>query len=154
MDSGYNYHTHTIRSGGAFNTGVLFPYAFRMARDGKEAQSDPLVKRKLTEEFHKVPEWFSKLPLKKGDSPLSLAPSYEDFLLTFASHGDYDGFWKNPASNLEDNIDSYPDIPIFLLTSWYGHHVWATTTKYMEFMKRLSSPVRMIIGTWLHGHET
>ena len=43
MDCGYNYHTHTIRAGGAFTSGVVFPYAFRMARDGKEAQRDPRV---------------------------------------------------------------------------------------------------------------
>ena len=154
MDSGYNYHTHTIRTGGAFNTGVLFPYAFRMARDGKEAQKNPMVRRKLAEEFHRVPEWFKTLPLKRGSSPLKLAPTYEDFLLTLASRGDYDDFWKNPASNLEENIDSYPDIPVFLLTSWYGHHVWANIMKYLEFSKRLTSPVRMVVGTWLHGHET
>ena len=43
---------------------------------------------------------------------------------------------------------------MFFVTSWYGHHVWATTTKFIELRKRLKSPVRMLIGTWTHGHET
>jgi putative CocE/NonD family hydrolase len=154
MDCGYNYHTHTIRAGGAFTSGVLFPYAFRMARDGKEAQRDPLVRRTLIEAYPDLAEWFSSLPLKRGGSPLSVAPTYEDMLLTFASRGDYDEFWKNPASNMEEHIDNYADVPVFLLTSWYGHHPWATTTKYVELRKRLKSPVRMVVGTWLHGYDT
>lgn len=154
MDAGYNYHTHTLRDGGAFNTGVVFPYAFRMARDGKEAQADEHVKRTLRDTFGDVAKWFEKLPLQKGISPLALSPTYENMLLTLASRGDYDELWHNPASNLEEHIDDYPDVPIFLQTSWYGHHVWANTKKYVELRRRLKSDVRMVIGSWLHGHET
>ena len=71
-----------------------------------------------------------------------------------ASNGEYNQFWKNPGANIEEYIDDYPDIPIFMLTSWYGHHVWATTTKLIEFKKRMKSPIKMVIGTWLHGYET
>ena len=155
IDSGYNYHTHTLRSGGAFTMGVVFPYAFRMARDGKEAQRDPQVLRALNPAFSNLVEWFRHLPLKRGASPLALAPTYDEILYELGSHGDYDDFWaKNPAASMEQHIDSYADVPVFLLTSWYGHHVWATTTKFVELRKRLTSPVRMVIGTWLHGYET
>ena len=154
MDAGYNYHTHTIRAGGAFTLGVVLPYAFRMARDGKEAQRAPLVKRTLMDAFDNVVDWFCHLPLKGGATPLALAPTYEAMLITLASSSDYDDFWKNPAANLEEHIDRYPDVPVFLLTSWYGHHVWATTSKFVELGKRLNTPVRMVIGSWLHGHET
>ena len=154
IDTGYNYHTHTVRSGGAFDLGVVFPYAFRMARDGKEAQRDPLVRRALIEAFDNVPEWLGRLPAKRGATPLALTPTYEDMLMTLASQSDYDEFWNNPLANLEEHIDRYPDIPLFFVTSWYGHHVWATTTKFIELRKRLKSPVRLVIGTWTHGHET
>ena len=154
MDTGYNYHTHTMRSGGAFKMGVAFPYAFRMARDGKEAQRDPLVRCAIIEAFDNVREWFGHLPLRRGATPLALAPTYEDILFKLATNGDYDGIWKGPVPSLEEHIDRYPDIPVFFLTSWYGHHVWANATKFVEFRKRFSSPVRMVIGTWLHGHET
>ena len=154
MDAGYNYHTHTMRSGGACTMGVVAPYAFRMARDGKEAQADPLVRRTLIDAFENVREWMSRLPIKRGATPLALAPSYEEFLFRMATQGDYHGFWKGPMPGLEEHIDRYPDIPMFYLTSCYGHHAWATTTKFMEFRKRLKSPMRMAIGTWLHGHET
>ena len=41
-----------------------------------------------------------------------------------------------------------------MFTSWYGQHTWATATKFVELRKRIKSPVRMVIGTWLHGFET
>ena len=154
LDSGYNYHTHTVRSGGAFCSGIFVPYAFRMARDGKEAQANPNIRKNLIECFPDLKDWMNRLPILKGESPLSQAPTYENMLLTMASKGKYDEFWKNPGANIEEHIDDYPDIPIFMLTSWYGHHVWATTTKLIEFKKRLKSPIKIIIGTWLHGYET
>ena len=154
IDTGYNYHTHTIRTGGALDLGVVFPYAFRMARDGKEAQRDPMVRRTLMEAFDHVPEWLGHLPTKRGATPLSLAPTYEESLINLASRSDYDEFWTNPMASMEEHIDKYADVPVFFLTTWYGHHVWATTTKFVELRKRLKSPVRMAIGTWLHGHET
>ena len=133
---------------------MVFPYAFRMARDGKEAQADPRVRGALMDAFDNVREWFGHLPPKRGATPLALAPTYEDMLITIGSRSDYDDFWKNPAANLEAHIDRYPDVPVFFLTSWYVHHVWATTNKFLELRGRNSSPVRMVIGTWLHGHET
>ena len=154
LDSGYNYHTHTVRSGGAFCSGIFVPYAFRMARDGKEAQASPEVRNNLIECFPDLKDWLNRLPILKGESPLSQAPTYENMLLTMASNGEYNQFWKNPGANIEEYIDDYPDIPIFMLTSWYGHHVWATTTKLIEFKKRMKSPIKMVIGTWLHGYET
>ncbi len=154
MDAGYNYHTHTIRSGGAFTMGVVFPYAFRMARDGKEAQRDPAVRKTMMDAFEDVEKWFGHLPVKRGATPLALAPTYEDFLIKIGTRSDYDDLWKNPLASLEAHIDRHPDIPIFYLTSWYGHHVWATTSKFNELGKRFKSPIRMMIGTWLHGHET
>ena len=154
IESGYNYHTHTMRAGGAFTLGVFFPYIFRMARDGKEAQRDPAVQRTLVEAFENVRDWFRHLPLKRGSSPLALAPSYDELLYALASRSDYDDFWKNPGVCLEEHIDRYPDIPVYLFTSWYGQHTWATATKFVELRKRIKSPVRMVIGTWLHGFET
>jgi putative CocE/NonD family hydrolase len=66
---------------------------------------------------------------------------------------DYGPYWKNPGYNLEEFIDRYPDIPLFLETSWYGHHIWATLEKWREFTRRHRSPKKLLLGTWLHGFE-
>ena len=150
IESGYNYHTHTIRSGGALLLGRV-PYAFHMAAEGKEAQRDPVVQRALLEAGNNVTEYLKYLPLKRSSSPLVFAPTYEEMLLTLASHGDYDDLWKNPMCNFQEHVDKYPDIPVMSTTSWYGHHVWASTTRFSDLRKRIKSPMRLIVGPWHHS---
>ena len=55
--------------------------------------------------------------------------------------------------SLADHVEAYPDIPIFFQTSWYGHHVWATTSKYRAIRRGRKSPMRLLIGPWLHGYD-
>jgi putative CocE/NonD family hydrolase len=69
------------------------------------------------------------------------------------THSDYDEYWRNVGYNLEDHLDHYPDIPIFLQTSWYGHHITATLAKYRELKARHKTPKKLLIGTWIHGPE-
>ncbi|MBI4640832.1 MAG: CocE/NonD family hydrolase [Candidatus Tectomicrobia bacterium] len=154
LDGGYNYFTRTMRHSGAFEVGIAFPYVFNMARSSKEAMADPLAKMAIEEARKNIKEWLNHLPLQKGASSLRYTPSYEEWYLDFATHGDYDDFWKEHGSNIEEFIDQYADIPIFLETSWYGHHVWATIKKYVELTKRQKSPKKLLIGTWIHGFDT
>lgn len=154
IDCGINYHTHAFRSGGAFNVGMVLPFFFRMAQDSPEARANPEVRRTLARALADIPEWLSRLPLQRGGSPLALVPGYEEIFFQMAEHANYDAFWKNPTSNLEEYLDRYPDIPLCYLTSWYGLHPWATGVKFNEMGKRLRSPVRLMIGTWMHGEDT
>ena len=66
---------------------------------------------------------------------------------------DYTDYWKTPDLAIEEYYDDYPDIPLLLETSWYGHHITATLAKYAELKKRHKTPKRLLIGTWLHGGE-
>ncbi|MQF68940.1 CocE/NonD family hydrolase [SAR202 cluster bacterium AD-804-J14_MRT_500m] len=151
MDSGYNYHTHTIRSGGAFVLGVMFPYAFRMAMGGKEARKDPVVAQALKLAADNLTEYLKFLPVSRGDTALALAPTYENMLFALATHADYDDLWKDPVTNLQEHVDEYPDVPVMSTTTWYGHHLWASTTRFNDLHQRMRSPIRLIIGTWLHS---
>ena len=150
IECGYNYHTHTMRTGGAFGLARL-PYAFEMAAEGKEAQDDLVVRGALRDAARNVTEYMKYLPIKRGSTPLAFAPTYENMFLTLASHGDYDDLWKDPICNLEEHIDRHPDIPVMSTTSLYGHHVWASTTKFNELSVRIKAPLRLIIGPWLHS---
>jgi putative CocE/NonD family hydrolase len=82
---------------------------------------------------------------------LRFLPSYEDWYQKTATLGHYDDYWRNPGGALSDYIDQYPDIPLMLWTSWYGHHPWSNFVKYNELRKRLTSPIKLICGTWTHG---
>jgi uncharacterized protein len=154
LDGGYNYFHRTIRHSGTFELGVLLPYVFRMARTSKEALTNPKIRVALDTFWTDMKPWLEHLPIRPGASPLALVPSYQAWFLEYWRHSDYDAYWRQPGANIEPFIDQFPDIPVYLQTSWYGHHVWATTTKFIELRKRLKAPVKLLIGTWIHGWDT
>jgi hypothetical protein len=154
LDGGYNYFHRTLRHSGAFELGVLLPYVFRMAlHGGQELARDPVAREAFEAAWRDMRSWLQRLPLRPGQSPLRLAPSYERWFIDMLTTSDYTDYWKHPGCNIEERIDDYPDIPIYLQTSWYGHHIWATTTKYVEFTKRHRTPKKLLIGHWTHGYD-
>jgi putative CocE/NonD family hydrolase len=153
-DGGYNYFHRTLRNSGAMELGVLLPYAFRMARfGGRELAADPVARSAFERAWDDMRQWLGRLPLREGDSPLTLAPSYERWFMDMQTTADYTDFWKHPGVNLQQHVDRYPDVPVYMQTSWYGHHVWATTERFNAFRERLRSPVRLLIGHWTHGYD-
>ncbi len=155
IDAGYNYWTKTCRNAGAFSEGTFASMVFWLAATGKEAQAEPAVARTLKAALERLPEWLDKLPLRRGATPLALAPSYEDWYFDIATRGDYDDLWRNPSSSFEEHVERYPDIPVLLLTSWYGHHAWANFEKRRALLEQTrSQPLKLICGTWVHGYGT
>jgi putative CocE/NonD family hydrolase len=154
LDGGYNYFHRTVRHSGAFELGVTLPYAFRMARHGgHELARDAVARQAFEEAWHNMRSWLQRLPLRPGHSPLRLAPTYERWFIDMLTNSDYTDYWKNPSCSLEEYIDDYPDLPVFLQTSWYGHHIWATTAKYDALSRRHTTPPRLLIGPWTHGYD-
>jgi putative CocE/NonD family hydrolase len=153
FDGGYNYHSQTMRHAGACEYGIFLQYALWMARLSKEAAADRQIKQALDGMWSDLNKWVRRLPLRRGESPLKLIPKYEGWFFDMLTHADYDEYWKNPGYNLEDDVHLYPDIPVFLETSWYGHHITATLTKYAELSSRHKSLKKLLIGTWIHGPE-
>jgi putative CocE/NonD family hydrolase len=153
LDSGYNYWYRTIRSSGAFSEGLFLPYVFWMAMAGKEASADPAVKAALRHADEHIDEWLLQRPLKRGASPLALAPSYEAWYFDIAERGDYDDVWQNPLCSLEAHIDRYPDIPLCFVTSWFGAHPWANFAKFNALRERNTQPLKLVSGIWLHAFD-
>ncbi|MBW2305560.1 MAG: CocE/NonD family hydrolase [Deltaproteobacteria bacterium] len=151
LRGGYNYHTRGLRNCGAFMYGTQLVYIWRMAQYSKEADADPLVQKALDKGFATIREWYDHFPLKKGASPLKYTPGYEKWFLEALSLSDYDDCWKQAGGNIEEFIDEFADVPVYLQTAWYDHHTWANTVKYLELTKRHKTPKRLLIGTWLHG---
>lgn len=153
FDGGYNYYEQTMRHAGACEYGIFLQYALWMARLSSEAAKDRNIRQSLDAMWADLNKWVKRLPLRRGESPLKLIPKYETWFFDMLTRADYDDYWKNPGYNLEEYIDLYPDIPIFLETSWYGHHITATLTKYAELKRRHKTPKKLLIGTWIHGPE-
>jgi len=147
----HNYHTASMRQGGALET-RFFLYAFKMAATSREAIADPVKRAALEEAWAHVRDWLTQGPPKEGLTPLRHVPSYERWLLDILRHGDYDAYWRSrPAYTIEDLYEQHADVPIYLCGSWYDSYARSTVTNYIELSRRKRSPVRLIMGPWIHG---
>jgi predicted acyl esterase len=84
-----NAWDHSVRYDGAFEMGRQFTWAWSQAL---EDAKDPITAALLSKE--KVTDWYSALPLRKGLSPLAIAPNYEGYYLDEATQSDYDAHWQ------------------------------------------------------------
>lgn len=153
FDGPYNYFRQTMRHGGACEYGIAVQYVVFMARVGKQANADLRIKSELDKMWANLPLYLTHQPLRQGTTPLSLTPDYEQWFFDMLTTARFSDYWKTPDLCIEEYIDDYPDIPLLLETSWYGHHITATLWKYEQLKKRHLTPKKLIIGTWLHGGE-
>ncbi len=152
-DGGYSYFHRTLRHGGAFELGVLLPYAIRMAREGQDLARDPAAREAFERELDGLKPWLDRWPLGRGRSFLRHAPAEERWFFDMLENSDYSDYWKQPTLSMLEHVDRYPDLPVVCQTSWYGHHVWATVEKWRALRQRGKAPKQLVIGPWLHGYD-
>jgi putative CocE/NonD family hydrolase len=151
-DCGTNYYRRMFRYHGAFHLGVVLPFCARQGTVGKEAQADPAVRAGLAGMRDHLVDWLDRLPLHQGESPLALAPDYEAFFLKVSTEADDTAYWHNPGVYLEGRWDDYPtDVAVFMISGWYAHHVAANIDKLRELGHRLTKPVHLLVGPWIHN---
>jgi len=146
-DAGY----FGMRNGGAWEmrfTNWIFSMA---APEGSHASRDPKTCEALEECARNVRRYISNLPIRKGDTPIRLAPEYEEWIVHAMSHGENDAYWKQPGLGLTHNIDAYKDVPVYLVGGWYDSWARQTTMAWAALTKHKRGPVRMILGPWVHG---
>ena len=80
-----------IRQGGAFELKQA-TWAFNQALESPEVAADSA--RLAAMRAVDVKSWFGRMPWKRGDSPVSLAPEYEEYLFEQWEHGVFDAYWK------------------------------------------------------------
>ena len=145
MSNGWD---HKVRNHGAFEMQQL-TWAFGQLAAETE---DPVVRDMLR--VDRVDDWLTVMPLRKGLNPLSVAPNFEDYILTMMTHGDYDDYWKHPDVNWVEHYDDTADIPMLLISGWYDSYCGGTIQNYLGLSQRLDSPVQLIMGPWIHGGNT
>ncbi len=153
LDGGWDYHHRTLRHSGAFELGVLLPHAMRLAREGKELERDPGLRAALEQALTDLPGRLGRLAVRLRDASRGLPPGEARWFMDMLTRADRDEYWKQPTLCLAEHVERYPDIPILLQTSWYGHHAWATFEKYEAFRARHRSPTRLVVGPWTHGWD-
>lgn len=150
LEGASNYHTCSMRHNGACELRFMV-YAFRMATDSREAQADPSLKAILDDAYANVGEWVAKAPLRPGEAPLRLVPSYEQWHIDVLTHGDYDEYWQRPGYSPEYFRESHADVPTLYLGGWYDSYARATTENFVEQGKIQSARLNLTMGPWTHG---
>ncbi|MBO0700648.1 MAG: CocE/NonD family hydrolase [Zavarzinella sp.] len=141
----------SMRNAGAFEL-RFFNWIFTRAGDGsRQARDDPGVKAALTEMAANRKHYLMNLPVRKGTTPLKLAPEYEDWLVEAMKHGVNDEFWA--ATNILDHTDRYKDIPVFLIGGWYDSWAGNTSANFQALSKAIKGPVYLTMGPWIHGQH-
>jgi putative CocE/NonD family hydrolase len=143
-----NAYRSGIRHGGAFDLKqATWAYNNALA-DAK----DPAVKAAL--QAQDIKAWFARMPWRKGRSPISAAPEYEDYLFEQWSHGTFDEFWKRPGIYAEGYYDNYADVPVVNLSGWYDPYARTAVDNYLGLSRTKRAPMRLILGPWTHGDRS
>lgn len=153
LDSGgfSNAYRSGIRQGGAFELKQA-TWAFNNALLSPELAATPLkFKAMRTVDLR---SWFSHMPWSRGHSPLALAPAYEDYLFEQWQRGTFDSYWKQVGIYAEGAYDTYADVPMVHMSSWYDPYPRTATDNYLGLKHRKQGPVRLILGPWLHGDRS
>ena len=139
---------HKIRNHGAFEMQQL-TWAFRnLASETK----DPVIRRMIEQE--RVEDWLTALPLRKGLNPLSVAPNFEDFILTMLTDSDYSDYFMHPDVNWVEYYEQTADIPMLLVSGWYDSYAGGTVQNYLGLSRHHDGPIHLLMGPWTHGGNT
>ena len=136
---------HAIRNNGAFALKQL-TWAFSNIR--KETD-DPVIKELFTRE--KIGDWFQTLPLKRGRNPLAVSPNFEDYIFEMMTRTDYDDYWKQMGVNWVEYYEQTSDIPMIHCSGWYDNYCGSAIDNFVGLSKVKKSPVRLLMGPWIHG---
>ena len=142
-----NGWTHSIRNHGAF---ALKQVTWAFSNMERET-GDSLTKQMMAKE--KVADWLQALPFKKGNNPLAVSPDFENYILEMWTHSDYDSYWKEMGINWVEYYKQTADIPMVHVSGWYDNYVETATDNYIGLSKIKKSPIKLIMGPWMHGTQ-
>lgn len=150
MDSGGFSSAYEVgmRMGGAFELKQA-TWAFRHAVRSPAAAENPVIASGLA--AVDIADWFHQTPWRRGSSPVSLAPDYEEYLLQQWAHDNFDDYWAQPAIYARGSYDKFPDVPSFHISSWYDPYIDSAVENFQQLGKRKTSPSYLMLGPWTHG---
>jgi len=153
LDSGgfSNAYQGGIRQGGAFELKQV-TWAHRAALEAPESEADPV--RLAALKTIDIKGWFARMPWKRGHSPLTPAPEYEDYVYDQWEHGRFDAYWKQMGIYAQGFYDRFPDAAMMHMSSWYDPYPRTATDNFVGLSKRKKGPVRLILGPWTHGDRS
>lgn len=140
-----------LRYAGAFEL-RFFNWIFLYgAPEGSHAVRDPAKRPMLERMRDERLGYLSRLPLRAGETPLRLAPEYEQWLIQAIRHGGNDAFWR--WNDVVDDAARYQDLPVYLVSGWYDSWAGGTTANYTALARTKHGPIYLIMGPWTHGGQ-
>ena len=143
-----NAYQGGIRQGGAFELKQV-TWAYNLGLESPEVQKNPRLLAQLKSADLKA--WFASMPWKRGHTPISPIPEYEDYVYEQWEHGNFDAFWKQLGVYAAGYYDQFADAAMVHLSGWYDAYARTATENYIGLSKRKRGPVRLIMGPWTHG---
>lgn len=150
VDAMANFGRQSIRNAGAFEL-RFWNWIVTQVAKGSTASRDPGTRAVFEEMGRERLKYLQELPLRRGTTPLRLAPEYESWVIEAMQHGANDEFWAQ--NNIVDQPERYPDIPVLLVSGWYDSWAGNTTATYAALTRTIKGPVHLIMGPWVHGKQ-
>ncbi len=150
VDAVSNMGYASMRNNGAFELRFWNWIILNAARGSRQSR-DPETAAVLKEMADNRMAYLDLLPLRRGTTPLKLAPEFEQWLIDAMRHGANDEFWRQ--NNIVDYPEQYQDIPVYLVGGWYDSWAGNTSATYMALNKTIRGPVHLIMGPWIHGAQ-
>ena len=151
VDAMSNLGYASMRNGGAFELRFWnWIYSIAGPRGSRQSR-DPATAAVLREMMENRRDYLLQLPLRRGTTPLKLIPEYEDWLVDAMKNGANGPFWEQ--NNIIDFPQRYKDIPVYLVGGWYDSWASNTTANYRVLSSKLTQPVYLIMGPWIHGRQ-
>ena len=143
-----NYYLNGCRRGGNFlNYAVGIEFMF--AATAPEAIADPQLARTLRECFADVQTWLSRMPLRRGQNPLTPVPDVEGLLCDIQEQTEYTEFWRtNRLWNMEEHVDDFVDAACLFVGGWYD--LYREDRFYTLLRGRKKRPLNLLMGPWGH----
>lgn len=142
-----NAYQGGIRFGGALELKQV-TWAYRHALRSRAAAADPVARAAL--EGNDIAAWFSRMPWKRGHSPLSAMPDYEEYLFEQWERTTFDDYWKVPALHASGHHAAMPDAPSVHMSGWYDPYA-CTAVENFQGLEALGRQTQLILGPWTHG---
>lgn len=152
MESGafYSAFDGGIRQGGAYEMKQV-TWALSQALVAPETNSNPSRKRALEE--IDLSFWFRNPNWSKGNSPLSPAPEYEEYMFEQWENGIFDDYWKQKGLYCKGYLKNYPKSPVLLMTGWYDPYASSTIDTFDD-LNKINDKAFLLIGPWTHGQRS
>jgi uncharacterized protein len=149
LDSGgfSNAYQGGIRQGGAFELKQA-TWAYRQALNSADAENPTTLTALEAEDMR---DWFTRMPWRRGHSPVRWVPEYEDYLFEQWTAGTFGDYWKKAGIYAAGFYDDFADVPMVHMSSWYDPYPRTATENYIGLSRRKKGPVRLLLGPWIHG---